>query len=166
MTKHNLSDLLAHIDPALLTYQEWVNVGMALKDEGYSAQDWDVWSSRDGARYHAGECEKKWAGFHGSPTPVTGGTVVQLARDQGWTPERDEGYELDWNSTIGAKDEHVVVDKNWIESRDVPEPDNWDPAAQLISILENAAFMGVPFPDKLKNALEEMKKKGSAEKGE
>ena len=30
----DLIEILDHIDPALLDYQEWVNVGMALKDEG------------------------------------------------------------------------------------------------------------------------------------
>lgn len=39
-------------------------------------------------------------------------------------------------------------------------------ANEGISILENAAFMGVPYPDKIKDALEVMKKKGSSEKGE
>ena len=33
-----LNDVLPAIDPALLDYQQWVNVGFALKDGGYSAQ--------------------------------------------------------------------------------------------------------------------------------
>lgn len=40
-------ELLQHIDPALLDYQEWVNVGMALHHEGYTASDWDAWSKQD-----------------------------------------------------------------------------------------------------------------------
>ena len=35
MMEHlNLLEILEHINPAMLDYQEWVNVGMALKDEG------------------------------------------------------------------------------------------------------------------------------------
>lgn len=45
----DLLPLLDHIDPSILSYQEWVNVGMALKHEGYTAFDWDEWSLRDPA---------------------------------------------------------------------------------------------------------------------
>ena len=58
--KLNLVELLDYIDPATLNYQEWLNVGFALKHEGYSIDDWDNWSRRDMARYHDGETEKKW----------------------------------------------------------------------------------------------------------
>ena len=37
----NLLEILEYIDPSKLDYQQWVNVGMALKDEGYSCKDWD-----------------------------------------------------------------------------------------------------------------------------
>ncbi len=47
-------ELLEHINPALCSYQEWVNVGMALKEEGYTVSVWDEWSKND-CRYHNGE---------------------------------------------------------------------------------------------------------------
>ena len=56
MDKYNPLDLITHIDPGRCTYQEWLNVGMALHAEGCSADDWDRWSQMDAARYHAGEC--------------------------------------------------------------------------------------------------------------
>ena len=74
--KLNLLELLDYIDPAMLNYQEWVNVGMALKYEGYSVNDWDSWSQRDSARYHDGETERKWNTFDGSTKPVTGATIT------------------------------------------------------------------------------------------
>ncbi len=129
-------ELLEHIDPAMLEYQDWVNVGMALKDAGFTASDWDKWSSRDPGRYHAGECFKKWGSFTGSPHPVTAGTLVQLAKDQGWKPERSESYELGWDAIIGAKDEFVVINKNWVEGREVTEPEQWNPVSQLVKYLE------------------------------
>ena len=57
--KTNLIELLEYVDPSMLNYQEWINVGMALKHEGYTAFDWDTWSQRDSSRYHSGECFKK-----------------------------------------------------------------------------------------------------------
>lgn len=130
---YDLMEVLNHIDPSELNYQDWINVGMALQHEGYSVDVWDRWSMND-QRYHAGECEKKWRGFHGAGTPVTGGTIVQYARDQGWTPPYDPGKALDWNDTVSA--EGVVVDKNWVEEREVIEPRQWDPAGELIKYLE------------------------------
>ncbi len=133
----DLLTLLENIDPARLEYQEWVSVGMALKDAGYSAADWDTWSKRDTARYHQGECFMKWGSFHGSNTPVTAGTLVALAKEQGWQPERkDQGYALTWDSMIGGKDELVIVDTNWVEGQEVVEPDEWDPKEHLIKYIE------------------------------
>jgi regulatory protein RepA len=135
VNKQDLLSILDYIDPSVLEYQDWTNCGMALKDAGYTVADWDRWSQRDFGRYHKGECEKKWETFRGSPKPVGAGTIVQLAREQGWQPER-ESYELDWDSTIGPKDELIVIDKGWVESREVIEPADWNPAAQLIKYLE------------------------------
>ena len=35
-------EILSKIPPADCDYQEWLAVGMALKEEGYSAADWDM----------------------------------------------------------------------------------------------------------------------------
>lgn len=131
----DLLEILNHIDPSGLEYQDWLNVGMALQHEGYSAEQWDAWSQRDVKRYHAGECGRKWRTFSGSGTPVTAGTIVQLAKNQGWKPDIPE-YELDWNAEIGSHGDFVVVDKNWVSSRDVIVPQSWDPVKQLITYLE------------------------------
>lgn len=132
---YDILEVLQHIDPARLDYQSWVNVGMALKEEGYSAADWEAWSRSDAGRYHPGECRRKWESFNGASSPVTGGTLVQMAKEQGWSPERDPGYELDWNDTIN-RDEKVIIDSGWIEGREISEPDRWDPRRELIRYLE------------------------------
>ncbi|MGN0305502.1 MAG: PriCT-2 domain-containing protein, partial [Lachnospiraceae bacterium] len=132
---YNLLEVLTYIDPSRLTYQEWINVGMALKEEGYSASEWEKWSMTDHSRYHHGECFRKWNSFNGAVSPVTGGTIVQMAKDNGWIPERDAGYELDWDSTIN-RDDKVIIDKNWIEGKEITEPENWDPKKELIQYLE------------------------------
>lgn len=131
---YDLLEVLEHIAPSELEYQNWINVGMALQHEGYTVDVWDQWSSAD-RRYHAGECEKKWRGFRGAAgEPVTGGTIVQLARDQGWVPPYDPGYALDWDDAISA--EGIIVDKNWIEGKEVAEPKKWNPAGEIIKYLE------------------------------
>lgn len=135
--KIDLIALLEYIDPAYLSYQEWLNVGMALKYEGYTASDWDDWSKRDGARYHPGECFKKWTSFEGSGNPVTGATITQMAKDNGWMPrsaDREE-RELGWDDEISGGD-YVVVDRNWIEGKEINEPTAWNPVQQLTTYLE------------------------------
>lgn len=132
---NDLIEILNYIDPSRLSYQEWCCVGMALKYEGYSPQEWDLWSQKDSKRYHRNECYKKWNTFTG--TGVTGGTIVQYAKDQGWTPPiREAGHELDWNDVINPKDDRVIVDRNWLEVKEVREPRSWDPVAELITYLE------------------------------
>lgn len=136
----DIKNLLDYIDPAALTYTEWISVGMALKHEGYHVSDWDEWSRRDTARYHGdrGECERKWAGFEGSG--VTGGTIVHLAKEGGWSGARvkraDESYSLDWDSVIGAHEDYKVIDSGWLESKEITEPKAWRPEQELITYLE------------------------------
>lgn len=130
----DLLEILKQIDPSRLCYQEWINVGMALKEEGYDASDWEQWSSRDAGRYHKGECTRKWNTFSGSASPVTGGTIVQMALEDGWGPDRG-GHELDWDSTI-IRDDLVIIDKNWIEGREIQEPPEWRPEKELITYIE------------------------------
>lgn len=140
MDKYNLADLIEYIDPRDLSYEEWVSVGMGLKEDGCSADDWDTWSRRDTDRYHAGECHKKWNSFQGmAGSKITAGTVVQMAKDAGWKPDR--GTELDWDSEIG-KDSCVVVDRAWLEEKEVKEPDAWDPVKEITTYLETVFEAG------------------------
>ena len=135
--EHNLdlSEALDHIPPSSLNYQEWLGVGMGLKEAGYPVSAWEDWSSRDPQRYHPGECQKKWSGFRGNANPITAGTIVQMARANGWRPAR-AGYALDWDDMIEADRDMVVVNQDWIETREVDEPQVWDPVQELVSYLK------------------------------
>lgn len=96
----NILEALNYIHVSNLTYQEWVNVGMALKAEGYDCSVWDDWSRND-SRYKAGECERKWRSFNGSSTPLTGGTIVQMAKNNGYVPcSFSGGGCMEWNDVI------------------------------------------------------------------
>ena len=135
MNDYNLTEILEYIDPSTCSYQEWINVGMALKHEGYTVPDWDMWSMKDVNRYHSGECAKKWATFQGSSAPVTAGTIIQMAKENGYHYE-NVSAELDWDSEIGSKDELVVVDRNWLERSEIHIPEQWNPTEQIITYLE------------------------------
>lgn len=134
----NLTELLQYIDPAILSYQEWVNVGMALKHEGYTAMDWDEWSARDSERYHHGEAFKKWETFEGASQPVTGATITQLAKENGWHPIHDDDDTfIDWNDSFIAVDKgYKLVNTDWVLGQEIHEPKHWDPAKEIIQYLE------------------------------
>ena len=98
-------ELLRHIPCGSLSYQEWTNVGAALHKEGLPCSLWEEWSASDPARYHAGECEKKWKSFGNySGTDVTMGTVFHMAQDFGWTPA-DSMKTFGWDDMITTDDD-------------------------------------------------------------
>ena len=125
--ENNLLSALKAIDVSKVTRAEWISVGMALKEEGYPCSVWDDWSRAD-VRYHPGECERKWRSFRGSGTPVKGGTIVQMAKERGWTPFGVDGC-MAWDDTI----EYDGVTDGF--SGFTP-PAAWDPAKDLITYLE------------------------------
>lgn len=128
----DLREIIEYLNPAEMEYQEWVDVGMALKHEGYPMEIWDSWSRND-SRYHLGECERKWNTFRGSNSPVTAGTIVQLAMDHGWRPAYT-AHELNWDDEIST--EGIVIDSSWIEGKELKEPVNWNPVAEITRYLE------------------------------
>jgi len=126
----NIKQILDYIDPAILDYQEWVNVGMALKHEGYSVDVWDEWSRAD-RRYHPGECQKKWESFNGASSPVTAGTLVQMAKERGM--KTFEHKELSWDDEINYESE---LNLSTGEGLPFSEPENWNPVNEMITYLE------------------------------
>ena len=131
-----LGEVLPAIDPAVLSYQQWVDVGFALKDGGFTAQDWEDWSARDLKRYHPGECVKKWNTIRASG--VTLGTLVKYARDQGWTPARaareDRAY--GWDDVIGGGLQ-LIDNPDQVEVHPLPRLfAGWHPGRELSRYLE------------------------------
>ena len=119
-----LISALNTIHVADLDRADWLAVGMALKEEGYDWTVWDAWSQND-KRYKSGECKRLWNGFKGAGNPVKGGTIIQMAKDRGWTSFGGDGV-LDWNDAI----EYDGIDPN-------PAPEkNWKPTDDLIKYLE------------------------------
>ena len=121
----NILSALKFLDVASLTRAEWIAVGMALKTEGYPCSIWDDWSRND-RRYHPGECERKWNSFHGNGNPVKGGSIVQMAKERGWTLFGEDGC-MGWDDTIEYDGDPAFTGFS-------QEP--WDAAGDLITYLE------------------------------
>ena len=136
-----LLDALAAIDPATLDYQGWVDVGMALHESGYSWTDWDSWSQRDHARYHAGECEHKWSGFGNGDDRVKSGTIIHMAETRGWhQPTSGLGDALDWGGMgmVTAGPDAAAADSMPIIDSD---EETWNPCKML------SDYLGALFDD-------------------
>jgi hypothetical protein len=133
-----LLGLLNYINPASLSYQDWVNVGAAMKHEGLTADDFDSWSKAD-SRYKEGECFRKWESFKRTDGDiVTGGTLYEMARAGGYVlPSEGTGEALDWDSSISFEGTGRIVDPAWVESDEFREPadDAWHPVQELITYL-------------------------------
>lgn len=130
----DLSERLKYIDPDE-SYYIWITVGMALKREGYDLETWRAWS-RHGAKYHEGECEKKWNSFQeGTETLVTGATITQLAKERGWKPS---GGEIISFNAILTDDDLKIIDPSFIDGDEFKEPplEKWDPVADAINYLK------------------------------
>ena len=111
---------------------------MALKHEGYTASDWDEWSRND-ARYHSGECYTKWDSFQGTSSPVTGGTIFHLAVENGFVPQtfHDDGRgALDWDASIKYDNDYQLLDKSYIDGKEIHEPNHWNPVQEIVKYLD------------------------------
>ena len=122
----NLLEALKQIDVSKVSYQEWINIGMALKAEGYDCSVWDNWSQND-ARYKQGECDRKWRSFAGSSNPIAGGTIIKMAKDAGWVPYvHANGGLMEWDDIIEYDGDGMIYDPTVSMS----------PTEQLIKYLE------------------------------
>ena len=122
----NLLEALKQIDASQTTYEEWIQVGMALKAEGYDCLVWDNWSKND-SRYKAGECDRKWGSFNGSSNPISGGTIIKMAKDNGWVPDvQVNGGLMEWDDIIVYDGDGTVYDPTTVMT----------PSEQLIKYLE------------------------------
>ena len=133
--ENDIKEALDFVSPSALTYEEWLMVGMGLKEAGLPVTVWEQWSARDGGRYHKGECIKKWESFHGSSKPVTQSSIFQLAYEHGWSGPT--GHALDWGDelTVGPQ-QPALVDPRWVEEQELHLPDTWEPAQQLKRYLQ------------------------------
>lgn len=107
--------MLDFISPANLTYDDWLAVGMALKNIGCDCADWEQWSRSD-ERFKDGECQYKWNGFNRDGYEV--GTLFHFAQLGGYDAQEiyREWYDLHSNSRPSSKKNNDVVPNAQIDS--------------------------------------------------
>lgn len=133
-------EALNHIPPQSIDYEQWIMIGMALKDAGHSCQVWDEWSQGD-QRYKAGECERKWNHhFNGSSNPVSMGSIVHIAKEFGYTPQvggPNEAIEIGQSINLSYDHDYKFVDPNWVQGQEVRQPKDskWDRLGELKKFL-------------------------------
>lgn len=124
-------EALDALDPSRLNYQEWLDVGMALKAEGFPCSAWDEWSMKDMARYKPSDCLRKWDTFKG--TGVAGGTIFHFAQIYAnykpnkvytwddYIPAEVEGYEDIITSNAPEKDKPYQMAVKYLETLFQPD---------------------------------------------
>ena len=146
----NVYEALRYIDPE--DYDDWLKVGMALKHEGCSLQDWEEWSSSSG-KYEPRVCAEKWRSFREQNTgaPVTAGTIIQMAKERGMNVVVSDGF--GWDDPVEEISKNYnIVDKAYVKEEIVPNPPKGyksvdDLCAYLTELFERDEYVG--YCDKL-----------------
>lgn len=131
--EQRLIDALEYINPD--DYDTWLKVGMALKHEGLPLAIWEGWSRRS-AKHRDGECSPKWDSFRegNAGQPVTGGTIVALAKQNGYTGRTSAGS-VAWRAAQPAQRSTPAAVETLptdYKPETVPDvPADYDPAADM-----------------------------------
>ena len=124
-----LEEALSYVSPEHYEYQDWLHVGMALKEAGADLSVWERWSANDPDSYRRdpAACAAKWDTFDSSE--ITAKTIFKWAMDAGW--KSSKGYSgpdtaLDWESVITSP-----VKVNMSGEMPVQEPQQWNQFDQV-----------------------------------
>lgn len=125
--RDDVVSMLEFLDPNM-GYSDWINVGMAIHEGGFSFDLWDSWSKRS-SKYD-NSVAFHWRSFKPGGG-ITMGTLVDMAKSRGWKPESYITQEKmnwethparDWLIEIGAyKPQEYKAEA--ILSTDVPSAD-------------------------------------------
>lgn len=114
-------------------YHEWIIGGMALKHEGLPLFVWDGWS-RKSNKYTEGECARRWATFNetNAGRPVTGGTLLMLAKQRGYLSTKGTYTPTTQRNTIKRPEKiSDVLPTNYRPEKIPALPSEYDPAADM-----------------------------------
>ena len=101
--------MLDFISPSNLTYDDWLAVGMALKNIGCDCSDWENWSRSD-ERFKDGECEYKWNGFNRDGYDF--GTLFLFAEPNGYNAQETYREWHDLNPNFISSDKKNTDDES------------------------------------------------------
>ena len=124
-----LEEALSFVSPEHYEYQDWLHVGMALKEAGADLSVWERWSANDPDAYRRdpAACAAKWDTFDSSE--ITAKTIFKWAMDAGWKSSRSYSgpdTALDWESVITSP-----VKVNMSGEMPVQEPQQWNQFDQV-----------------------------------
>ena len=100
--------MLDFINPSTLTYDEWLAVGMALKNIGMDYSDWEQWSRSDD-RFRDGECQYKWNGFDRDGYDI--GTLYHFATPNGYDAQETSRQYYNLHPNFKPSDKKHVDDE-------------------------------------------------------
>jgi hypothetical protein len=113
ITVQEAEEMLSYLDPDM-SYQDWVNVGMALHSRGFNLSLWDTWSSK-GTKYKSGECAKKWQSFN-EGAGISIGTLIKMAQDAGWVKRQ---YRAEASNTKKKEPSLQII--HWSKMNELPK---------------------------------------------
>jgi len=91
---HDVRNMLTYLD-ANMGYSDWINIGMALHDGGYHQDVWDSWS-KNSTKYTG--TTNHWKSFKDMTGGITMGTLVDMAKLNGWKPKEYVSEPIDWDT--------------------------------------------------------------------
>lgn len=107
---HQVAAMLDHIDPNVLSYEEWLFVGQAINSQHMDKDGLDLWDSwsAGGERYIQGECKKRWPGFNPAGT-IRIGSLIYFAKQGGYDTTADPARSGDFDEIIERMNEDNAV---------------------------------------------------------
>lgn len=141
---------LQHI-PASIGNDEWVSVGMAIKDKfgdsGFSL--WDSWSRTSPDKYPSqSEMQTRWRSF--KRDGVTAGTIIQMARNYGFVmPKKPRQMAIEQDQSMPIyEQENRETQVNQIDNQSESQSDSNDPdPMDLFGVFEPPTMKYEYLPD-------------------
>lgn len=108
-TLDEVEEMLACISPDI-SREEWLRVGMALRDEFGDAAytSWDSWSMA-GSKYNPKEMHAIWRSFNGSGVGI--GTLVFMAQEAGWIKKYETPAHNEWEIDLSYLDKKSIKER-------------------------------------------------------
>lgn len=133
-TRKRILDALPYISAN--SRETWVTVGIALHHCGFPFEVWDEWSKYTDQRagklcdkYKANETPLIWKSFHGNKSHWNAGTIINLAKENGFSTEvsepepmsQEEAWIHDWDDGIESMEDVQEIEHEWLSYGYLPK---------------------------------------------
>lgn len=148
VSHEDVASMLEYIPNSDLPYDDFIRVGMAIhhSTSGAGFLLWDRWAQTSG-KYDAGQMDYWWHHMGRSPNPVTVGTLIHLAEQNGWVRPvelpKGDAPEITDSSDLPVSIDGVDLRKppgfvgevaEWIASQPRRKRDNLAVGAALVAV--------------------------------